>query len=194
MYFIDLMTYPTLEIQLDESLQVQASLRRLFPDIQKACDLTLKCLQKGGKILSCGNGGSAADAQHLTEEFIGRYRSNRIPLPAIALTADTQAITCIANDFGYAEIFSRQVLGLGKAGDLLVCFSTSGNSENIIKALHAAREKGLHTISLCGKDGGKCKGLAEVEITIPSQSTARIQEAHTFVLHAILEFIESHYA
>ncbi|MDZ4743535.1 MAG: SIS domain-containing protein [Verrucomicrobiota bacterium] len=185
---------PSLESQLNESIEVQSSLSNLLPVIQKASETVLSCLLGGGKILSCGNGGSAADAQHLTEEFIGRYRSNRIPLPAVALTADTQAITCIANDFGWEEIFSRQVRGLGRKGDILVAFSTSGNSENVIRALNAAKELGVITINLSGKNGGKSKGLADIEIIIPSQNTARIQEAHTFILHCILEHVESHYA
>ncbi len=183
----------SLDSQLDESIQVQTSLRNLLPDILRAAKMTVESLKSGGKILSCGNGGSAADAQHLTEEFIGRYRSNRVPLAAIALTADTQALTCIANDFGYEEIFARQVRALGKPGDVLVAFSTSGNSENIIRALKDARALGVKTINCSGKDGGKAKGLANIELIIPSDSTARIQEAHTFILHCILEYVETQY-
>ncbi|MDL5053657.1 D-sedoheptulose 7-phosphate isomerase [Oscillatoria laete-virens NRMC-F 0139] len=187
------MSHP-FESHLDESLRVQSAMRELLPAVFAAAEKIISCLKAGGKILACGNGGSAADAQHLTEEFIGRYRSNRIPLPAIALTADTQAITCIANDFGYEEIFSRQVRGLGKPGDVLVTFSTSGNSENILRAIKDARALGMTTINCSGKDGGKAKGLADVEIIVPSQSTARIQEAHTFILHCILEHVEEQYA
>jgi len=151
---------------------------------------TVQCLHAGQKILTCGNGGSAADAMHMAEEFIARYRSNRRSLPAVCLNADPTVITCIANDFGYDEIFARQVAGLGVRGDLLVCFTTSGNSVNCLRALTVAKAHGLVTVALLGKDGGKAKGVADFEIIVAHRDTARIQEAHTLILHALLEVVE----
>jgi len=150
----------------------------------------VQSLRAGNKVLACGNGGSAADAMHLAEELIGRYRSNRRSLPGIALCADVTAVTCIANDFGYDEIFARQVEGLGVRGDVLVCFSTSGNSVNILHALDVAKARGVTTVALLGKDGGKAKGRADFEIIVGSSDTARIQEGHTLILHALLEVVE----
>ena len=151
---------------------------------------TVKCLRAGNKVLTCGNGGSAADAMHMAEEFIARYRSNRRSLPAVCLNADSTVLTCIANDFGYDEIFARQIEGLGGRGDLLVCFTTSGNSVNCLRALAAAKARGLVTVALLGKDGGKAKGVADYEFIVAHSDTARIQEAHTLILHALLEVVE----
>ncbi len=151
---------------------------------------TVKCLRAGNKVLTCGNGGSAADAMHMAEEFIARYRSNRRSLPAVCLNADPTVITCIANDFGYDDIFSRQVEGLGVRDDVLVCFTTSGNSANCLRALTVAKSRGLITVALLGKDGGKAKGMADFEFIIGNSDTARIQEAHTLILHALLEVVE----
>jgi len=170
-----------------QTLQGLLSQQSTFDRLADAAVVTLK---NGGKILACGNGGSAADAMHLAEELIGRYRGNRISLPGIALNADSTAITCIANDFGFDEIFSRQVEGLGKPGDMLVCFTTSGNSTNILRALDAAKKLGVKTVMFTGKDGGKGKGKADFEIIVPGTDTARIQEAHTLLMHALLERVE----
>jgi D-sedoheptulose 7-phosphate isomerase len=145
---------------------------------------------QGHLLLTCGNGGSATDAQHLAEELIARYRKNRRALPAIALTADSSVLTCIGNDFGYEALFSRQIEGLARNGDLLVCFSTSGNSPNILAALRTARERNLTTIALLGKGGGAACELADYALIVPSDDTARIQEAHLQVLHYICEVIE----
>jgi D-sedoheptulose 7-phosphate isomerase len=150
----------------------------------------VQTLRAGGKILSCGNGGSAADAMHLAEELVGRYRSNRRSLPGICLTADATALTCIANDFGFDEVFARQVEGLGAKGDLLVCFSTSGNSPNILRAFDVAESRGVKTVALLGKGGGNAKGRADFELIVGSDDTARVQEAHTLILHALLEVVE----
>ena len=151
---------------------------------------TVQALRAGNKILTCGNGRSGADAMHMAEEFIGRYRSNRRSLPAVCLNADPTALTCIANDFGYDEVFARQVEGLGTRGDVLVCFTTSGNSANCLRAFAVAKARGLVTIALLGKDGGKAKGVADFEIIVGHRDTARIQEAHTVILHALLEVVE----
>ena len=147
---------------------------------------------KGGKtIFACGNGGSATDSMHLCEELVGRYRDNRPPLPAVSLNTDSSVLTCIGNDYGFDAIFSRQIEALGKDDDILVGFSTSGNSENIALAFEKARSRGVTTILLSGKDGGKIKAIADHSIIIPSDNTARIQEIHTFILHAWLELVEN---
>ncbi|MBU6254010.1 MAG: SIS domain-containing protein [Acidobacteria bacterium] len=147
-------------------------------------------LRSSGSIFWCGNGGSAADAQHLSAELIGRLVNNREPLSSIALNSDIAALTCIANDFGYAEIYARQLRGLGKSGDLLIVLSTSGNSENVLRCLDLAKEIGMPTAALLGKDGGKAKGKSDFEIVINSSITARIQEIHKLIGHTICQIIE----
>jgi D-sedoheptulose 7-phosphate isomerase len=169
------------------TLQALASEEDTF---QKIAAAAVASLRSGGKILACGNGGSAADAMHLTQELVGRFRSNRRSLPGVSLTADPTALTCIGNDFGFENVFSRQVEGLADKNDLLVCFSTSGNSPNILRALEAAKAKGVKTVSLLGKGGGKAKGMADFEIVIANSDSGRVQEAHTLILHALLEVIE----
>jgi D-sedoheptulose 7-phosphate isomerase len=168
-----------------QSLAAQAEL------IERIAALARDTLLGGHMLLTCGNGGSATDAQHLAEELIGRYRANRRALPAVALTADSAALTCIANDFGYDAVFARQVAGLARPGDLLLCFSTSGNSPSIVEALRAARACGASTIALLGKDGGAARGLADLALVVSSDDTARIQEAHLQVLHYICEVVEA---
>ena len=165
--------------------------RAQLPTIEASGKKLAALLAAGGKIMTCGNGGSACDALHLTEELVGRFKKNRRSLAALCLCADAPLLTCIANDFGYDSVFARQVEGLGHPGDALVIFTTSGNSANLVAALQRARESGVTTISLLGKDGGKCKGLADFEMIVPSSATARIQELHTFVLHAWLDLIET---
>lgn len=147
-------------------------------------------LRSGATLFWCGNGGSAADCQHLAAELVGRFRSNRRSLRSLALTTDTSVITCVANDFSYDEIFSRQLEGLSKKGDILVAISTSGNSENVLRALSASKELGLKTIALLGKDGGQAKGLADFPLIVPSNSTARIQEVHILFGHILCSLIE----
>ena len=149
-----------------------------------------KALKRGNTIFWCGNGGSAAESSHLAVELIGRFRNNRRPLPSISLNADTSAITCIANDFGYDEIFARQLEGLAKVGDVLVVLSTSGNSENILRALRKAKEIGVVTIALLGKGGGRALDLADHSIVIDSTETARIQEIHLLLGHTFCEYAE----
>ena len=176
-----------------ESCATMQSLAAQQATFDRLAAATIKCLRAGNKILTCGNGGSAADAMHMAEEFIARYRSNRRSLPAVCLNADSTVLTCIANDFGYDDIFSRQVEGLGARGDLLVCFTTSGNSVNCLRALTVAKARGLVTVALLGKDGGKAKGVADFEIIVANRDTARIQEAHTLILHALLEVVEQEF-
>lgn len=148
----------------------------------------------GAKVLTCGNGGSATDAAHLAEELLGRYRGNRVSLPAIHLGADGSVLTCIANDFGFEEVFRRQVESLGNPGDILVAFTTSGNSPNINRALRTAREQGLFTIALTGKQGGEARQIADLALHVPHSASERIQEIHTLVLHAFCEALEARFA
>ena len=149
-----------------------------------------RALKQGNTIFWCGNGGSAAESSHLAVELIGRFKNNRRPLPSISLNSDTSAITCIANDFGYDEIFARQLEGLAKQGDVLVVLSTSGKSENILRALRKAKELGVTSIALLGKGGGAAANLADHTIIIESSETARIQEIHLLIGHTFCEFAE----
>lgn len=165
--------------------------RTIAPAIDAAGEVLVASLRAGGKILACGNGGSATAAQHLAEELIGRYRTNRRPLPAVSLTADSAALTCIANDFGFEQVFSRQVEALAAPGDVLVGFTSSGNSPNLVAAFAAARARSAKSILVAGRDGGKCRGLCDIELLIPSPSAARVQELHTIVLHCWLDQVEA---
>jgi len=158
--------------------------------IEAAASLMATAIMENGKIISCGNGGSHCDAMHFAEELTGRYRDNRRALPAIAIS-DVSHISCVSNDFGYEYVFSRYIEGLGQAGDVLLGLSTSGNSENIIRAAEAARNKGMKVIILSGKDGGKLGGVADVEIRVPHFGYAdRIQEIHIKVIHIFMLLIE----
>ena len=151
--------------------------------------LIAKTFQNGGKILICGNGGSATDAMHFAEEFTGRFRKARKALPVISLT-DPSHITCVANDMGFEEVFARGVEAYGNKGDVLIGISTSGNSENVIRALARAKELEIKTVALLGKNGGKLKDLCDYEIIVPGETTDRIQELHITVLHVIIETVE----
>ena len=152
--------------------------------------LVVRALRAGGKVMTAGNGGSAAEALHMAEELIGRFRGNRRSLPGVALVADTTALTCIANDFGYDAVFSRQVEGLGRHGDVLVLFSTSGNARNLLQALEAARRKRIKVVCLLGRDGGQLAGRGDHELIVKGEATERIQEAHQVVLHLLLDQVE----
>lgn len=158
--------------------------------IVRTGEILAATLTDGGTILWCGNGGSAADSQHLAAEFSGRFRHDRRPLRAVALTTDSSALTCIANDFGFEDVFARQVEAVGRPGDALVVISTSGNSENIRRALRTARASGIKTVALLGKGGGPAAAEADHAVIVPSDSTARIQEAHIFIGHVWCEMIE----
>lgn len=166
------------------------SLESQLDVVSKAVDLVVSTFENGCKFLSCGNGGSAAEAMHMSEEAVGRFRANRISLPAIGLPADGTLLTCIGNDYGFDEVFSRQVEGLGNEGDLLVIFSTSGNATNLFRALEEARRKKMRVLSILGRDGGKLAGLADVEIIIKAKETARIQEAHQLLMHILLDGVD----
>jgi len=157
-----------------------------------AADILSECLLAGGKILICGNGGSAADAAHFATEFVCRFREDRRPYPAISLGVDGGLLTAIANDYDFRDVFSRQVRALGSKGDVLIGISTSGKSRNVLEAIEEARRKELHTICLLGKGGGFSSGAAELEMIIPeSTTTARIQEVQSFLLHVLCEELES---
>jgi len=160
-------------------------------NIEKIARLVIDTLLKGSKILLAGNGGSAADAQHIAAEFVGRYLIDRPALPAIALNADTSCLTAISNDMGYEKVFSRQLEALGAPGDLLWTLSTSGNSENLLNALKTAKKLSISTVCLLGKGGGKMKGMGDIELIIPSDDTPRVQEAHITVAHLICEAVET---
>ena len=159
-------------------------------NIEIAADLIAKSLTSGGTIFWCGNGGSAADSQHIAAEFVGRFKKDRRPLRSIALTTDSSVLTCVANDYSYEEIFSRQLDALGRDGDILVAITTSGKSENIKKALIQAQNMGIKTIGLLGKKGGECKDYSDVSLIVPSDITARIQETHILIEHLLCELVE----
>lgn len=177
---------------LSDQINLLLSLDQLDLVVCKASLLASHSLQSGGKLMLCGNGGSAADSQHLAAELTGRFIKDRRPLAAIALSTDTSAITCIGNDYSFNEIFSRQILGLGRAGDVLLAISTSGNSRNVIRAVEEARNLGISVIGLLGHEGGALKELCDVAIVVPSQVTARIQESHILIGHTLCGMIEQH--
>jgi len=165
-------------------------LGHLSEKIEPAIDLCVESLSAGGTLFFCGNGGSAADSQHLAAEFVGRFVKDREPISAISLTTDTSGLTCIANDYDFKNVFARQLRAIGRKGDVLIAISTSGNSENIIEAVKVAREKEIGVIGLLGRDGGMLVKKVNHAIVIPSDSTARIQEAHILVGHTICGAIE----
>lgn len=170
--------------------------KTLAPEIERAAKLINQCLANGGKVLCCGNGGSASDAQHFAAELVGRYVKERQSLAAVAMTTDSSALTAIANDYGYSQVFARQLEGLAHEKDLLLAISTSGNSENIINAIDRAQLLGVKTIALSGKQGGKLPQILspdDVHLCVPATITARIQEAHIFILHCLCELVDLHY-
>jgi D-sedoheptulose 7-phosphate isomerase len=172
----------------------QQSLEVLIEPIHRAGEAMVNSLLKNGKILSCGNGGSAGDAQHFSAELLNRFEKERPGLPAMALTTDSSTLTAIANDYSYEEIFSKQVSALGQAGDVLLAISTSGNSANVAAAIKAAQERKMLTLVLSGNDGGLMTGLLgnqDIEIRVPSNRTARIQEVHLVVIHCLCDFIDT---
>jgi phosphoheptose isomerase len=182
-----------IERHFAESIAVKQASLVLAPAIAQAAALIIDTLRRGGKILSCGNGGSAADAQHFSSELLGRFETERASLPAVALTTDTSTLTAVANDYGFEQVFARQVGGLGVAGDLLLAISTSGNSGNVIAAMRAARQKDMRIVTLTGRDGGKMAAELEprdIELRVPSERTARIQEVHLLIIHGLCDLIE----
>ncbi|EED35185.1 phosphoheptose isomerase [Luminiphilus syltensis NOR5-1B] len=180
-----------IEQELSEHCDVIKALGSLTRDIADAARLCSAALDRGGRIYLCGNGGSAGDAQHIAAELIGRLIHDRKSLPAVALTTDTSALTAIANDYGYDHVFARQVEGLLSPGDVLIAISTSGNSANVLNAVDTAFEKGGTVVALSGKDGGELARRVDGCITVPSQTTARIQECHILIGHILCGLIES---
>jgi len=178
--------------QIDD---LKTLLSLLNPDqIEKAALKIIQALENGNTIFFAGNGGSAADAQHLAAEFVGRFLRARNGLPAIALTTDTSALTAIANDFGYDQVFSRQLDALGKSGDVFVGISTSGNSKNVITAIEIAKQKQIQVIAFTGNKGGNMAELADIHLNIPTPVTARIQECHILMGHIICDLADEHFA
>lgn len=175
---------------LAEHQRVFERLGSLDADVARAGHLIADSLAAGGKLLVCGNGGSAADAQHIASELTGRFIKDRKPLAAISLTTDSSALTCIGNDYSFDEVFARQLRGLGRAGDVLFAISTSGNSPNVRRAAEDARAMGMQVVGLLGRDGGALKGLSDVPIVVPHDATARIQEAHILIIHTLCGLIE----
>jgi D-sedoheptulose 7-phosphate isomerase len=161
--------------------------------LRALAEAVLGAFRSGGKLLTCGNGGSAAAAAHLAEEFTGRFYRERKSLPGMCLSIDGTLLTCIGNDYGFDDVFARQVQSLGMAGDVLIAFTSSGNSENVVRALAAARERGLVTAVFSGKTGGRCRGLADHEMIVRSvnPSSMRVQECHELMLHALCEHVET---
>jgi len=172
----------------------QASLPRIATPIKEAAEMMVNCLLEGGKILCCGNGGSAGDAQHFSSEMLNRFERERPGLPAIALTTDSSTLTSIANDYAYQEVFAKQISALGHPGDILLAISTSGNSLNILRAVETAKEQQMKVVALSGKDGGKLSSLLhkeDREIRIDNPSTARIQEVHLLAIHCLCDLIDT---
>ncbi len=187
------------EVELDEPARGLADLgflaRRLAAplgaEIRSAAELIRKSLDKGGKILACGNGGSAADVQHFVAEFVGRMTREREALPALSLTTDPSVVTALGNDYGFENVFARQIDALGRSGDVLVAISTSGQSANVLRAIEAAQKRGVSTVALIGAKGNPIVDSCDVTIGIPDKSTARVQELHTAALHAICEHVDT---
>lgn len=179
--------------QIEDSIQAKQDMLNspvIMEALEKACTLCLEAYQKGKKLLIAGNGGSAADAQHIAGELVSRFYFDRPALPGIALTTDTSILTAIGNDYGYENLFSRQIEGNGQEGDIFLGISTSGNSPNILKGIETARKMGISVIGLTGESGGKMADLCDICLKVPSQETPRIQEAHILIGHIICSYIE----
>lgn len=181
------------EVFFDAIIENFAKLKQQSPIIDRIAKEWIAALERGNKIIFCGNGGSAADSQHLSAELVGRYKIDRSSLAAVSLTVDTSAITAIGNDFGYDQVFSRQLEGIGKRGDCLVGISTSGNSQNVVNAFLKAKEMGIKTIAFTGEGGGKMKELADICLNVPSSVTNNIQEMHIACGHILCELVEKHF-
>ena len=177
---------------MEEHLEVVQAARLLAQEIEAAAQRIAQALAEGSKVLLCGNGGSAADAQHIAAELVGRFLKERRALPALALNTNTSIVSAIGNDYGFAEVFARQVAALGQAGDVLVAISTSGNSPNVLRAAETAQEKGLVVLGLTGASGGRLAALCDLCLRVPSASTPRIQEVHILIGHIISQLIEEH--
>ena len=181
--------------EIQKSIKVKSDIiknTKLLSKIENLSNEVLKSIKNGGKIIFCGNGGSFADSQHLAAEFVSRLRFDRAPLPSIALVTNSSNITAIANDYGYEEVFSREIISLGKETDVFIPISTSGNSQNILKAIKSAKDMKIKVIGLSGKDGGEMKKLCDV-LLMPSKSTEKIQESHIMIGHIVCSIVEYEY-
>ncbi len=177
----------------DNIADARAMLETLLPmepQVTRAAGLLADALLRGNKLLACGNGGSAADASHMTTEFVIRFQADRRPYPAISFTANGGDLTACSNDYSFDEVFARQVRAYGQTGDILFAFSTSGNSENVLRALQMAKREGITSVAMLGRDGGRSAGIADIDMIVPHAVTARIQEAHKLLLHTICELVE----
>lgn len=175
---------------ITDSVAAIESLRSLRPQVERAAKLIADALTSGHKLLLCGNGGSAADASHMATEFVVRFVNDRNPYPALALVESGPTLTAILNDYPPELVFSRQVQAFARPGDVLIALTTSGKSRNVLLALQAARERGIHSIAMLGRDGGACRNIATIDLIVPGQETARIQEAHKVLIHALCEMVE----
>ncbi len=180
----------TLQRNIRDAIAAIEALASLEAPLQQAVELCVACLEEGGKLLVCGNGGSAADAAHFATEFVVRFKAERRGYPVICLSSDGGLLTAAGNDYGFDEVFARQVGALGLAGDVLICLTTSGNSANVQRALEEAKKRELKTIAFLGRDGGTSKGIADIELLPRGESTARIQEAHKLLLHVLCQAMD----
>ena len=180
-----------LDRAINDSVRTLESLKNLEREVTRAADVIEQCLRAGNKLLVCGNGGSATDASHFATELVVRFVKNRPAFPAICLTSDSGILTAAGNDYGFDEIFARQVAAFGVPGDVLICLTTSGKSKNVVRSLQEAKERGLKTIAFLGRDGGSTVGIADLDLLVKSDSTARVQEAHQLLLHVLCEIIET---
>lgn len=178
-------------MSLREAVRVFEDLKEHELGVQKAAKWCVEALTSGRKLLICGNGGSASEAQHLAGELVGRYKTNRKPLAAISLASDVSLLTCVGNDFDFNQIFSRQVEALANPGDVLLAFTTSGNSPNILAALTMARQLGIRSIAFLGRDGGRAKEMADCCLIVRNDDTARAQEGHQFLMHCLMDQVEA---
>ena len=176
---------------INDSVRTLESLKDFEQEVGRASDLIDECLRGGNKLLVCGNGGSATDASHFATELVVRFSKDRRALPAICLAGDSGILTAAGNDYGFDEIFARQVAAFGVPGDVLICLTTSGKSQNVVRALQEAKRRKIKTIALLGRDGGSTVGIADVDLLVKSDSTARVQEAHQLLLHVLCEMTES---
>jgi phosphoheptose isomerase len=179
-----------LQQAIEESVTMTRSLNVYEEQLNHAAGMVIHCLTAGRKLLICGNGGSASDATHMATEFLCRFLGDRRPYPALSLTANGEFITAMGNDYNFDEVFARQVWGLGEKGDVLICFTTSGKSKNILRAIEEANKHGVSSVCFLGRDGGFTKDHASLDIIVPGTSTARIQEAHKFLFHVLCEIVE----
>jgi D-sedoheptulose 7-phosphate isomerase len=180
-----------LQQAIQDNLAITQALAGFEEPLNRAADMVLRCLTAGGKLLICGNGGSASDATHMATEFLCRFLGDRRPYPALSLTANGEFLTAMGNDYHFDEVFARQVWGLGAKGDVLICFTTSGKSKNVLRAIEEANKKGVLSICFLGRDGGFTIGKATLDLLVPGNSTARIQEAHKFLFHVLCEIVEA---